>query len=214
MTKRDWITAIVSMVLLVALAVTLAAMPADTKEQVIPPEDGTVWHVSVVGDPADPAYQRLVAQWDSDPKLQAFKSRCHFHAVTTESEIYANRYQATIKGLPTLRVQAGDGAIVYERHGRAIPRTGDGILQGIGGLAGGIIDRVGDTVRTLFGCDNGRCGPQPEPEPIPINEPEPVVIQPVEPEPEGDDGVLVLGLLGGAAGAGLGAARKFKERLG
>jgi hypothetical protein len=83
------------------------------------PEDGTKWHVSVLGDANDEQYQALVKQFQ-DGKLATLRQQVHFHPVTTDNPMYEH-YKPTVKSLPLVRVQDATGYTIYEASKDKIP---------------------------------------------------------------------------------------------
>jgi len=130
------------------------------EEQVVNlPQDQTKWYISVVGEKG-PAYDNLIAQFEQG-KLKQLKNQCHFCPVTTDTAIYAERYKNSIKGLPTVRVQEADGAVVYEAAGKSIPDS-------IAGLYDSIVSAIQRRELLPWRRNHSRPQPSPQPSPQPI----------------------------------------------
>jgi hypothetical protein len=84
------------------------------------PEDGTKWHISVIG--TDERYKELLA-WFESPTLKKLRDQVHFHPISDKTGIQA--YQ--VKGLPTVRLQDDKGRVLYEASGDSIPATAEGL---------------------------------------------------------------------------------------
>ncbi len=141
-----------------------------TEERIINlPNDQGKWYVSIVGNTKDANYQKIIGWFDTNEKLMKLKDQVHFLPVTEDTVIYTERYADTVDGLPTVRVQTGDGVVVYEAAGDNIPMSAEGLN---GAIAEGVLPwrkRVDD-----------RCGPRPCPSPSPSPSP----VTPLDPEPQ------------------------------
>ena len=139
-----------------------------TEERVINlPNDQGKWYVSVVGDASDANYKKIIGWFDTNKKLKKLKDQVHFASVTKDTAIYTERYAKNIDGLPTIRVQTGDGEVVYEAAGDNIPMSAEG-------LNGAIAERVLPWRKNT----DDRCGPKPCPSPSPSPD------LPLDPEPQ------------------------------
>jgi len=95
-------------------------------EEVALPQDQDKLHISVIGEQSDEQYQRILGwfryEHPSD-ELVALRKRVHFHAVEASTAIFRERYKPNIEGLPTVRVQGGDGVVIYEKAGNDLPTS-------------------------------------------------------------------------------------------
>jgi hypothetical protein len=127
------------------------------------PEDGLRWHISVVG--SDARYREVLAWFDAG-KLKDLRSKCHFHSVLTTDPIYEANYKATIKALPTVRVQDAKGVVIYEESTR-LPMSGDGLYAAIAAAANGSEELL------PWRRNHATPAPNPDPAPLPDTDPEP-----------------------------------------
>jgi hypothetical protein len=190
------------------------------------PQDSAKWYISVVGNPCDAKYKTILGWFDSVPSLTKLKVQVHFCPVTTDTAIYKERYTPNTNALPMVRMQNGEGVVVYQACGNDIPMTGQGLN---GALASAVNSAQG--IRPILPwrremerrCPGpGPCpNPQPQPQPQPQPDPEPAPIDNggapnVDPvEPEGPAGWLLVPFcgVGFLTGLGIGAGRKLKEKL-
>lgn len=84
------------------------------------PEDGTKWHISVVGSGA--RYTEVVGWFESEP-LKSLRAQIHFHPISDKTGIQAYR----VKGIPTVRFQDDEGKVIYEACGDSLPVTALGL---------------------------------------------------------------------------------------
>jgi len=198
----------------VAFIVALIALLTNggTEERVIDlPQDQGKWYLSVVGDSESFEYQELMEWFSEDVRLRSLRDQVHFCPVTTDSDMFKNRYQQNISGTPTIRLQAPDGVVIYEVWGANIPTSPTALCN--------------DMVTTVQGCPLfRRCRPEPEPEPTPVlpdPEPQPLddggapyvpYVPPVEPEPTGlpTYAVILLCTASLLAGTGMGVVKQWQ----
>jgi hypothetical protein len=134
------------------------------------PSDQNQWHVSVVGNGAQ--YQKVLA-WFESGQLKALKDQVHFHAVPADSATYRDRYASNIKALPTVRVQDGEGYVIYESAGNQVPKSGADLYSAIAGAKAG-------KALLPWRRKHSNVAPAPEPAPdlsvvpLPVNEQAPV----------------------------------------
>jgi hypothetical protein len=193
----------VSLLLLPAIAV---GQPVDEL-----PQDSEAWYISVVGSDVDRC--KLLSWFDSHSGLVSLKRQVHFCSPTCDSSVYAERYAPNVSGLPTVRVQEGDGTVVYEVSGGEVPKTAQGLFDGI---ARAVRKRRGGCVLPWRDEMEQKCQPAtPEPE-----EDTPVPFSAVPGPPVVDDeaaggvpiGLVVLGaLLSVACGAAGGLVVAFRK---
>ncbi len=145
--------------MLVALLVVAANLFAAEEQIVNLPQDQNMWYISAVGEKGQ-VYDNLLAKFDAG-KLKTLKQQVHFCPVTTDTAIYAERYKNNVKGLPTVRVQEADGAIVYEASGEAINVSGDSLFLEIASA-------VKRRELLPWRRNHSRPQPQPSPQPQPI----------------------------------------------
>lgn len=105
------------------LALSVVCFSADTQERVAPPNDAARLHLSVVGVPGSGQYQNILTWFKSDERLSKLRASTHFHAVTTGSPMYDERYRPNIHGLPTIRLQDSKGIVLYEVWGDEVPKS-------------------------------------------------------------------------------------------
>jgi len=168
------------------------------------PADQGKWHVSVIGNPRDAKYQMVKGWFDSHPSLKHLKDQTHFHPITTTSTMYRDRYAKSTPKVPCVRIQSGDGQVMYQVCGQDVPMSADALDQAI---------RT-ELFRRRRCCPSPEPGPGPEPPAVPDPEPQPLdqVGPPnVAPEPVSTmpPWWLLMGLL--VVGAGAGVAAKWKE---
>jgi len=174
------------------------------------PNDQGKWYISVVGTANDAGYLRLLGWFDNSASLKVLKNKVHFCPVTVGHPLYQERYAATVKGLPTVRVQKANGEVVYDAAGQNIPLTAEGLsgaivnsIQSAQGL-GSILPWRRDMERRCPGPN-----PNPDPNPDPDPDPQPIdpSVDPVDPVPVSQSGVpswvlallCVAGFLGGSS---------------
>ena len=215
---------------LCVLALFACIMPcfADTangvlaEERVINlPQDAGKWYVSVVGDATSPRYREVLGWFNTDSSLKKLKSQVHLLPVTTGTAIYKERYQANIKGLPTVRMQKADGTVVYEAAGKNIPMTAAGLYSAMAGAsqsAQGLLPIL-PWRRNMENRCPGPC-PQPNPNPDPVVPPDENVPDdggaPIFDQPEVVNPYLFLApalVLALVVGLGLGYGRKLYDRI-
>jgi len=167
------------------------------QEQVVKlPADQVKWHVSIVGNANDVAYQRTLNWFETSASLKGLKAQVHFHLVTTGTAIYQERYAGNVKGLPTVRVQKSGGEVVYEAAGENLPITAEGLYSAV------VYSVQGRPVLPWRRGMEKRCpGPRPEPEPQPQPDPDPQPIDdggtPVVEPQAGLEWALALVCIGG-----------------
>jgi len=102
------------------------------------PEDGTKFYISIIGDKADARYTEVLGWFENVPKLKALKGQVHFIPVTTDTAIYTERYEKSLKSVPSVRVQSNDGTVLYEACGNKLPMSGESLYNAIAtGVNGG-----------------------------------------------------------------------------
>lgn len=203
--------------LIVALAV---ACFADTQERVAPPEDAARLHLSVVGIVNNAQYQSVLSWFQKDEKLASLRRTVHFHQINAGSAMYEERYAPNIKGLPTVRLQDGEGRVLYESWGSNLPKSPVALASAIETKTEQLFDPPLLPWRRQM---QQKCGPQGCPSPQQELTPEdlmendfgapPVDVPIIEPEPEGVPAWLcvllaVVSAGGGFIGAILGSARR------
>lgn len=133
------------------------------------PDDRSNWYLSVIGDPADEDYQRLVRWFDVDPHLHQLRDETHFALVDVNSPM-AERHVYPGMGSPCVRLLTGDGRVAFQAAGAQLPARPYHLAQ-----------------QLRRGCLFGRCPvPQPKPEVIPLPKVEPPKIHigpPMAPPP-------------------------------
>jgi hypothetical protein len=133
------------------------------------PNDQGKWYISVVGNTNDARYNEIVGWFTSNTSLAKLKNQVHFCLVTTNTTIYKERYAKNVKGLPTVRLQNAQGAVVYEAAGKNLPMTAAGLN---GALAGAVNEA--QTILPWRRYMERRCpGPNPCPTPGPRPDPGP-----------------------------------------
>ena len=137
------------------------------------PEDGEKWYISVVGESG--RYQEILG-WFEKGDLKKLKSQVHFCPITPKSPLWS-RYKKNIKGMPTVRVQAATGMIIYEAAGNNIPMTGSGLYAAIARAT---------NVEELLPWRRRNCQPKPNPGPGP--DPSPCPLDPLPTPLDGFNG--------------------------
>lgn len=204
--------------LIVALAV--ACFAADTQERVAPPEDAARLHLSVVGIVNNAQYQSILSWFQKDADLVSLRRTVHFHPVNAGSAMYEERYAPNIHGLPTIRLQDGEGRVLYESWGKNVPSSPASLASAIEAKTNQLFDPPLLPWRRQM---QQKCGPQGCPSDTDVLTPEDLMgldaplpeldEVPVEPEPQGLPVWLcvVLALVsagGGFVGSIIGSARK------
>jgi hypothetical protein len=204
-----------------ALGADNGMIPAEEKVIDLPDDSGK-WYVTVMGDPKDAEYQKLVKWFDSHRGLKSLKAKTHFHAIKSDSTMYKERYADEVKGLPTVRIQDDEGRVAFERWADNVPWSHHALYEAI---AGDI-----QTAQKERRCNPFRpCRPQPEkpaaPCPCPPEEepldPEPGPVGPAEPlifpVPEPTRGGPISGpitalalILSALAGSGAGGFKQYR----
>jgi hypothetical protein len=163
------------------------------------PEDGDVWHTSLFVHPnwqAVPAERRLVAAFETEPRLVSLKAQTKYHLYTTDDPIYRDRFASAVPVIPSLVLQRSDGEVIYKS-------SGDRVADDPHALG----HAIKDTIRKQ--CPDGRCRPivpRPQPEPVPQPEPIPDLGPPVPEEPN-----HLLPILIAAAGLATGVGAQWKK---
>jgi hypothetical protein len=118
--KKNWVYLLAGLLVLLLCRSCHAQGVVGMEKTIKLPEDGTKWHISVIG--TDERYKELV-QWFEAGVLKDLRSQVHFHPISDKTGIQA--YQA--KGLPTVRLQDDKGRVLYEAAGDRIPATAYGL---------------------------------------------------------------------------------------
>jgi hypothetical protein len=95
------------------------------------PADADNWYVSVMGDPSDPEYQKVVAWFQTNPQLQTLADRTHYSVIPATGAMYRQRYASTVPALPCVRVQTADGTVLCQLSGDNIPATSPAMYQAV-----------------------------------------------------------------------------------
>ncbi len=106
-------------------------------EQVVElPEDAGECHLSLFVGPdwrARPADRRLVAWFDTEPRLVSLRSQCHFHLSIQGDALYG-RFAAAITTTPAVVLQRADGKVLYKASGANMPPTSAEMAAEVGRL--------------------------------------------------------------------------------
>lgn len=207
---------------LMILSLAIACFAA-TEERVAPPEDAAAFHLSIVGSTSDPWYNALLDWFQSDENLASLRRTVHWHAVTTGTPMYNERYAPNTPSLPMVRLQDGKGGVLYQACGSELPRTPEALASAIERKTSQIFNRPLLPWRRKIEqkCGPGGC-PTPKqeltPEDLMLDEsplpPSPVLSEPpAEPQSQGVPVLVcvacaVLSLVGGFGGAILGSIRR------
>lgn len=121
------------------LAREIAAVQAEELkgENVLnPPDDGRRYATILLTSDdwrTSAAERRMVAWFDSHRRLSTLKTTTHFFHLTPSHDLWRQRYAAKYQGTtPMLRVQAWDGAVLYEESGETLPAwSADGLADAI-----------------------------------------------------------------------------------
>jgi len=164
-------TALVLLAAVCLVSLFAAIAPAAEERVVDLPNDGAKWHLSIVGNVNDPVYAKTLSFFYSHEKLNTLKKQVHFYIVNDDTATFRDRYAATIRELPTVRMQMPDGVVIYERTGRLIPST-----------PAELYSEIANAVRNAqLPCPFNRCRPRPAPAPAPEPAPMPPRVDPPAP---------------------------------
>jgi hypothetical protein len=72
------------------------------------PQDANKFYLTVMGNKNDKKYQQILAWLDSEPQLKNIKLQCHFNPITTDMQIYGEKYKKTVPALPCIRMQQSE----------------------------------------------------------------------------------------------------------
>jgi len=175
-------------------------------DRIDPPQDQGKMHLSVVGNATDPTFRAVTDWFYDDWFLMHFREKTHYHEVTTDTEIFRERYEPNVTGLPTVRLQKADGVVIYESWGRTIPDTPEE-------LALCLHWAVFASEFPWRNLDSEQCNPWKRCCPMPTPEPEVVVI----PEEESPDYLwlkIMLVLTAITVGVAIGVAYEWKKTHG
>lgn len=204
--------------LILALAVVCFAAP--TQEQVAPPNDASRLHLSVVGVTGSADYQSILTWFQSDERLASLRRTVHFHPIVAGTAMYEERYAPNIHGLPTVRLQDGEGRVLYESWGANLPKSPIALASAIENETSQLLNRPILPWRRKI---EKQCGPQgcPTPEPAVITPEDlmedefamPPIDVPIEPESPGVPVWLCVVLAcvsagGGFVGSIIGSAKR------
>jgi hypothetical protein len=212
----------ISLALAGGLIIALAAVcfSADVQERVSPPEDAAMLHLSVVGVSGSADYQRIMTWFQRDERLSSMRASMHFHDVAAGSAIYNDRYRANIHGLPTIRLQDGNGTVLYETYGKDVPKSPIQLASALENETSQLLNRPISPWRRKM---EQKCGPNgcPQPDAVPDEDLVPfegdfVFDEPTEPIVPEDEGIptwicVVLAAVsaaGGFIGAVIGSVRR------
>jgi hypothetical protein len=209
-----------------ALAAFVAVpCPAATGEQsqvqeriVDLPQDQDKWYVSVVGDSTSGRYREVLGWFDSNAGLKKLKNQVHFCPVTTNTSIYKNRYASNTSSLPMVRVQRGNGEVIFEVMGVYIPSKADDLY----GLVAKAVNEA-QSIRPVLPwrremekrlqpqpAPKPDSKPQPDPEPQPLDNNGPPNMSEPEPEAPAMPPWLLALLINGGLILGVGVGYVFK----
>jgi hypothetical protein len=206
------------------LADTVNGVLAEERVVTLPNDQGK-WYISVVGDADNARYNEILGWFDNNPNLAKLKDQVQFCPVTSDTAIYKERYAPNVAGLPTVRMQQPDAAVVYEAAGKDIPMTAEGLNAALAGAVGKaqglrpILPWRRDADNRLNNLERPKPQPQPntDPKPQPIDDGgKPEVVPPDVPEPEVTlPGWLMVPVCGAgfAIGFCLGYSKKLHEKL-
>lgn len=95
------------------------------------PEDGGVWHLSVIGQLDGPECREVIDWMSTNRYLTSFRRQVHWHTISPDTAIFKERVKDTIAGVPAIRLQDSKGRIVYESKLSEIPYTSDGLYKAL-----------------------------------------------------------------------------------
>jgi hypothetical protein len=158
--------------LCISLALLLSATCAAAAQEVLfLPEDGGLWHTTLIfphDTAADQTSRRLSEHFAASPRLQKLASQTSLHRYTPSDPLFATRYAPYFGGVfPALLIQKADGTVVYKVSGDAIPKDSEA-------LANEIAQAV-DQCCPLRPKPQPKPGPQPNPQPGPSPSPQQTV---------------------------------------
>ena len=126
------------------------------------PEDGNLYHISVVVHDdwqARPVDRQLVGLWSSDRRLLSLRAQTNYHFYTQGDATYQANLAHAIPDVPAVVVQDASGKVHYKASGNAVAEP-KGILKNL-------LAKI---------CPNcPRPGPKPNDTPAPVPTPQPVV---------------------------------------
>jgi hypothetical protein len=123
------------------------------------PEDGQVWHTTLVYPAnwqSDARSRQVAAFFATNSRLQSLLVQTKPHTYTADNKLYAERYARQMGGnLPQVWLQRGDGFVVYKAGGENLPAS-----------AGELADEIGRAIEQC--CPQPTPGPGPQPGPGPL----------------------------------------------
>jgi hypothetical protein len=136
------------------------------------PQDQSKWYISVVGDPNDPAYQKILDWFDSNDSLISLKNQVHFCPVSSKTDMYKERYAANTASLPMVRLQDSSGTVVYEVAGKNIPMSPEALNGAMAERARYVLPYRRNIDRRLDNMSKpvGPVAPDVDPAPQPIDD--------------------------------------------
>lgn len=170
------------------------------------PNDGDAWHTTLFVHPdwkQRPSDRRLVAAFESEPRLMSVKTQTMFHVYTTDGPDYRERFAQFVPVVPAVLVQRGaDGKVIYKKSG---PNVADDERK----LAREVKDAIKDW------CDRNRCYPI-HPKPLPDTQPQPLPVEPIpdtmlQPPADKKDNSGLVALLGILTAGGAGVATQLRK---
>jgi hypothetical protein len=128
-----------------------------SQEVLVLPEDGGLWHTTLIfpdDTAADQESRRLNDHFASSLRLKKLASQTSVHRYTPSDPLFASRYAPYFGGVfPALLIQKADGEVVYKVSGEAIPRDSEELANEI--------------AQAIDQCCPLRPKPQPTPSPTP-----------------------------------------------
>ena len=103
-----------------------------TREQITSlPQDENKLYLTVIGNPNDARFKTIQSWFDSNTKLADLKRQTHFTILRTNDPLYRSRYASSTPTVPMVRLQAKNGAQLYEAAGDAIRLTSYAVCNSI-----------------------------------------------------------------------------------
>lgn len=181
-----------------------------TEERIVSlPQDEDKMYVSIFGNPTDAKYNQIVQWFKTVPELKPFQSQTHYQTLTTNTQMYQERYAGDVPALPCIRVQDKDGKVLFQVSGDNVPMTGQALSKNLNT----------ECLRRWRERRNPQPNPEPTPAPMPMPMPDdevdpdaqPDVIEPIH--DEDPNLLMVMAVAGGGlvAGSGTGLVKKQRE---
>lgn len=118
------------------------------------PQDANKFYVTIFGSKKDQKYNDIVSWFDTNDQLKNFKSQTHFQKITTDMQIYGEKYEKTVPALPCIRVQQANGKTLFQASGKNVPVSAEALAKGM-------------STECIFRWRRNRPQPSPDADPAP-----------------------------------------------